>query len=99
MTNPPFERGADIEHIRHACAKLAPRSRLVAIFANGHWQREELGEVWTEWIDLPPISFKHSGTNTSTAVVVVVVGRDPSLSLTRRVTGLVASLVINGSNA
>ena len=35
VMNPPFERGADIEHIRHAYAKLNPGGRLVAICANG----------------------------------------------------------------
>jgi hypothetical protein len=71
VMNPPFERGADIEHIRHACAKLKPGGRLVAICANGSRQREELGETCTHWIDLPPGSFKEQGTNVNTALVVI----------------------------
>jgi protein-L-isoaspartate O-methyltransferase len=71
VMNPPFERGADIEHIRHAYAKLAPGGRLVAICANGPRQREELGEVCTERIDLPVGSFKEQGTNVNTAIVVI----------------------------
>jgi hypothetical protein len=71
LMNPPFEGGADIEHIRHAYAKLKPGGRLVAICANGPRQREELGEVCSEWIDLPPGSFKAHGTNVNTAIVVI----------------------------
>ena len=69
--NPPFERGADIEHLRHAFAKLAPGGRLVAICANGPRQREELGEVCSEWIDLPAGSFKQQGTNVNSVIVVI----------------------------
>jgi phospholipid N-methyltransferase len=71
VMNPPFERGADIEHIRHAYAKLAPGGRLVAICANGPRQREELGELCAAWIDLPPGSFKEQGTNVNAAIVVI----------------------------
>ena len=69
--NPPYECGADIEHIRHAYAKLKPGSRLIAICANGPRQREELGELCSAWIDLPVGSFKEQGTNVNTAIVVI----------------------------
>ena len=71
VMNPPFERAADIEHISHALTKLAPGGRLVAICANGPRQRERLGEVCTQWIDLPPGTFKEQGTNVNTAIVVI----------------------------
>ena len=71
VMNPPFERGADINHIAHAFAHLAPGGRLVAVCANGPRQREELGEIATEWIELPPGSFKSEGTNVNTAIVIL----------------------------
>ncbi len=71
VMNPPFERGADIDHIRHAYAKLKPGGRLVAICANGPRQRDELGEICTAWIDLPAGSFKEQGTNVNAAIVVI----------------------------
>ena len=69
--DPPFERGADIEHIRNAYTKLKPGGRLVAICANGPRQRDELGELCTDWIDLPAGSFKEQGTNVNAAIVVI----------------------------
>jgi protein-L-isoaspartate O-methyltransferase len=71
VMNPPFDHGADIDHIRHAFALLAPGGRLVAVCANGPRQREELGEVCTQWIDLPTGSFKEQGTGVNTAIVVL----------------------------
>jgi hypothetical protein len=71
VMNPPFDHGADIVHISHAFAHLALGGRLVAICANGPRQREELGEIATEWIELPPGSFKGEGTNVNAAIVVL----------------------------
>jgi precorrin-6B methylase 2 len=71
VMNPPFERGSDLDHIKHAFALLAPGGRLVAVCANGPRQREELGEVCSQWIDLPAGSFKEQGTNVNTAIVVL----------------------------
>jgi hypothetical protein len=71
IMNPHFERGADFEHIRHPYAKLAPGGRQAAIRANGPRQREELEEICTQWIDLPPGTFKEQGTNVDTAMVVI----------------------------
>jgi phospholipid N-methyltransferase len=71
LMNPPFSHGSDLEHIRHAFAKLKPGGRLVAICAAGPRQREELGEVCSAWIDLPRGSFKEQGTNVNAAIVVL----------------------------
>jgi hypothetical protein len=71
VMNPPFDHGADINHIKHDFALLAPGGRLVAVCANGPRQREELGEVCTLWIDLPAGSFREQGTNVNTAIVVL----------------------------
>jgi phospholipid N-methyltransferase len=71
VMNPPFDHGSDIDHIRHAYAKLKPGGRLVAICANGPRQQEELGEICSRWIDLPPGSFKGQGTAVNAAIVVL----------------------------
>jgi protein-L-isoaspartate O-methyltransferase len=71
VMNPPFERGADLDHIKCALALLAPGGRLVAVCANGQRQREELGEVCTRWIDLPAGAFQEQGTGVNTAIVVL----------------------------
>jgi protein-L-isoaspartate O-methyltransferase len=71
VMNPPFERGADIAHIRHALTMLKPGGRLVAICANGPRQQEELQPICDEWIELEPGAFKESGTMVNTAICVI----------------------------
>lgn len=70
VMNPPFERGADIQHIKHAMGFLKPGGKLVAICAAGPRQREEL-EHLGEWIDLPEGSFSSQGTNVRTAILII----------------------------
>jgi 16S rRNA G1207 methylase RsmC len=69
VMNPPFAHGSDLEHIRHAFAKLKPGGRLVAICANGPRQQEELGELCTSWETLP--SGWCPGTGVNAAIVVL----------------------------
>lgn len=69
--NPPFKDGADIRHIQHARAMLAPGGRLVAICANGPRQRAALMEQAEHWEDLPAGSFSSQGTGVNTALVVL----------------------------
>ena len=71
LMNPPFERGADIRHIKHALQMLKPGGRLVAICANGPRQREALQSLATQWHDLPAGTFKEAGTGVNTALIVV----------------------------
>jgi phospholipid N-methyltransferase len=71
VMNPPFGRGADIEHIRHAFRMLKPGGRLVAVCANGPRQQEVLGEICSAWIELPAGSFKEEGTNVNAAIVLI----------------------------
>ena len=42
LMNPPFERGADIVHIRRALSMLKPDGRMAAICAAGPRQAEQL---------------------------------------------------------
>lgn len=71
LMNPPFERGADIQHIQHALTMLKPGGRLVAICANGPRQQEALKPLVTTWEDLPEDTFKEQGTGVRTALLVI----------------------------
>lgn len=71
IMNPPFHRGADILHIKHAAKLLLPGGKLVAICANGSRQRAALKPLGTEWIDLPAGAFRESHTSVATAIVVI----------------------------
>lgn len=68
LMNPPFSRGDDIKHIRHALTFLKAGGRLVGIVAAGPKQRRAFPG---EWIDLPSGSFKESGTDVNTAIVII----------------------------
>jgi protein-L-isoaspartate O-methyltransferase len=70
VMNPPFNRGADIEHVEHARKFLKPGGRLMAVVANGPWQRERLLPVASAWIDLLAGSFRAQGTNVNAAIVI-----------------------------
>jgi phospholipid N-methyltransferase len=69
VMNPPFDHGSDLEHIRHAYAKLKPGGRLVAICANGPRQVDELACMSTTWETLP--SGWCPGTGVNAAIVVL----------------------------
>lgn len=71
LMNPPFANAADIKHIQHAAAMLAPGGRLVAICANGPRQIEKLKPLCSEWYELPEGTFKDAGTNVRTALIVI----------------------------
>lgn len=70
VMNPPFERGADIAHIRHAISLLKPGGRLVALCANGPRQNEALRPLVDSWEDLPADTFKAEGTGVRVALLV-----------------------------
>jgi phospholipid N-methyltransferase len=75
VMNPPFApSAADIAHIQHAAKFLKPGGRLVAICANGPRQNDKLRPMVEdnggEWHDLPAGTFKDSGTNVNTAMLV-----------------------------
>lgn len=67
LMNPPFERGQDIDHVRHAYSLLAPGGRLVAIISGGSYYRSDKKSTeFREWLafegasvfDVPADSFK-----------------------------------------
>lgn len=71
LMNPPFENASDIKHIKHALEFLKPGGVLVAICANGPRQQEQLKPLADLWEALPEGSFKTSGTNVNTAMMII----------------------------
>jgi predicted RNA methylase len=71
VMNPPFDKGADVKHVLHAVKFLKPDGRLVAVVAAGPRQREAFESKASAWVDLPAGSFKESGTDVNTAIVVI----------------------------
>lgn len=80
VMNPPFEEGQDIEHVRHAYNFLKPDGILVAIMSEGPFFRNDRRAVeFRAWLDdvggeseqLPPGSFKESGTGVNARMVVI----------------------------
>ena len=70
VMNPPFERGADIRHIQHARTMLNQFGRLVAVCADTDRRRKALEPDCVAWHRLTAGSFKTSGTDVATAIVV-----------------------------
>lgn len=85
IMNPPFDRGRDCDHVRHALQFLRPGGLLLAIMSaraeHGEDKRHkalhreiekcEAGFGRSKWIDLPAGSFAHAGTNVNTVLLVV----------------------------
>jgi predicted RNA methylase len=80
IMNPPFEKQADIDHVRKAYSLLKPGGLLVSVMAPGFEFRQDrkstefrawLDEVGGTWEDLPAESFKSSGTGVSTKLVII----------------------------
>ncbi|NMN07523.1 MULTISPECIES: DUF4942 domain-containing protein [unclassified Novosphingobium] len=85
VMNPPFDRGRDCDHVRHAYQFLKPGGVLVAVMS----ARAEFGEDrrhkalhdlvdrskpaygWRKWHDLPPGSFAHAGTQVNTVILAI----------------------------
>lgn len=67
VMNPPFCRGLDIVHVRHAEKFLKPGGQLAAIVASGPRQKAAFGEC--HWIDLPRGSFRSEGTDVGAAII------------------------------
>lgn len=77
IMNPPFAKGADVDHIRHAWRFLKPGGRLVALCADGPRQRETL-KPWAEemggaYESLGSDVFKDQGTSVLVALIVIEV--------------------------
>lgn len=83
LMNPPFSRGRDVEHITHAHRLLAPGGRLVAIVSAGvNFRQERRYRDFRDLVaaqgyiePLPAGTFKASGTDVNTVLVVMEGGQ------------------------
>jgi|GEM_PF-6264496 len=80
VMNPPFERLQDVEHVQHAYQFLKPGGRLTAIMSTSPFFRsDQKSQTFREWFialggvveDMPDGSFKASGTNVATKVIII----------------------------
>jgi protein-L-isoaspartate O-methyltransferase len=71
VMNPPFSKGTDCAHVKHALEFLKPGGRLVAICANGPRQQAELRPLATTWEELPDGTFAEAGTNVRTVLLTI----------------------------
>lgn len=77
VMNPPFARGQDVDHVMHALKlHLRPGGRLVSIMSAGVEFRQDRRYAEFRALDpkierLPELSFRVSGTDVSTVVVVL----------------------------
>jgi hypothetical protein len=80
IMNPPFERGEDADHVRHAYGLLTPGGILTAIVSAGVFSRcDKKSKTFREFLDshqalvknVPSGSFKSSGTGVETKIVCV----------------------------
>lgn len=79
--NPPFAKQADIDHVTHAITHLKPGGRLGAIMSasvNFRQNKKTINfkamleqETYFQMEDLPTNSFKESGTNVNTVMLVL----------------------------
>lgn len=77
IMNPPFSKGRDIEHVRHAYDLLRPGGRIVAIMGEGaFFNSNKAAENFRSWLDelgatserLPENSFMDAALPVNTAV-------------------------------
>lgn len=85
LMNPPFDRGRDCDHVRHAWQFVRPGGKLVAIMSaraefGTDKRHQALHKIVAEanagrgrnpWWDLPPGSFAHAGTNVNTVCLIL----------------------------
>lgn len=81
LMNPPFAKSQDVAHVLHALRFLRPGGVLVSVMSGSSNQTRTirlyedfldlLARLEHEWHDLPPGSFKASGTNVNACVLKV----------------------------
>jgi len=80
IINPPFNKGQDILHIKHAFECLNSGGRLISIVSESPFFRENLmSKVFRQWlennnakvVDLDAGVFKSSGTNVKTRIIIL----------------------------
>lgn len=80
VANPPFSLGQDVAHVTHMWELLAPGGRLVSVMLPSWRTRQSKRHAafralcvaaGGKWIELPAESFKASGTNVCTGIIVL----------------------------
>ena len=69
--NPPFRRGTDIKHIRHALQFLMPQGVLAGLCYGGEKQKAALQPLSSHWEEIGRGAFRESGTETSTFLFTI----------------------------
>lgn len=69
--NPPFHMRSDIAHIKHALTFLKPGGKLAAVCMNEPNRREVLEPIASQWIDLGSRTFRETGANVNTALILI----------------------------
>ena len=85
VMNPPFDRGRDCDHVRHAMEFLKPGGTLVSVMSARAEFAEDArhkalhalierngGSRYETWQDLPDRSFAHAGTNVNTVMLKII---------------------------
>lgn len=94
LMNPPFEKGQDIDHVKHAYDLLKPGGRVVAIMSEGPFFRgDKKATSFREWLDelsgvsdrLQDGAFKVSERSTGVATRIVTI--DKPIGVTEQPTG------------
>ncbi len=89
VMNPPFEKGQDIDHIKHAYSLLNDGGRVVCIMSEGPFYRsDKKATEFREWLDslggvsekLPDGSFKNSERSTGVNTRLVVIDKTPTIT-------------------
>ncbi|MGI6129889.1 MAG: diguanylate cyclase domain-containing protein, partial [bacterium] len=90
IMNPPFEKGQDIDHVRHAYDLLKPGGRLVSIMSEGPFFRgDKKSKDFREWLDeiggesekLPEGAFKSSERPTGVNTRMVVIDKEEAAEI------------------
>lgn len=77
VMNPPFTKGQDMLHVRHALRFLKPGGILVAIVAGGkELDKDDVGEDNFTTEDVPDGAFKREGTGVRTMILKVTKPKD-----------------------
>jgi hypothetical protein len=71
VMNPPFKRGTDVQHIRHARRLLSPGGVLVALCFDGSIQAKGLQPIASTWEPLGPDVFKSEGTRAPVVLLTI----------------------------
>lgn len=77
VMNPPFAKGQDVDHVRHAVGFLRHGGRLVSVMSAGVTFRQDRRyasfreDLSPLTIQLPPLSFRVSGTDVCAVICII----------------------------